>query len=486
MSRAKTEHRCTDCGETSPRWLGRCPACGAWSTLVEAPQPARRSVAGADAAATTVLPIGEVDLEHWGARSTGMEELDRVLGGGLVPGSVTLVGGEPGVGKSTLLLQVLAAMAGAGAEALLVTAEESAHQVSSRARRLGLAAPGLHLVADACLTSVVGHLRTRRPDVVVIDSIQTMVDPELGAVPGSVSQVRGCASRLVAVAKEHGIRMILVGHVTKDGSLAGPRVLEHMVDTVLGFEGDRHHALRLVRAVKHRFGSTDELGLFEMTGTGLVAVPDPSGLFLGDRRAGVAGSVVAPVMEGHRPLLVEVQALVSRSTLAQPRRSAQGLDQGRLALVLAVLGARLAYRGFATADVHASAVGGVRVVEPGADLALALALVSSITGSPLPGDLVACGEVGLGGELRQVSQTARRLAEAARLGFTRAVVPASAPDPPTGIVALRAPTLGEALARSGLRAAVPALAREPSPPGPRPLPTPPSLAATRLRKVLDS
>ena len=400
---------------------------------------------------SAVVPIGEVDLDRWRAVTTGLSELDRVLGGGLVPASVTLVGGEPGIGKSTLLLQVLAAMAAAGATALLVTAEESAQQVGLRAQRLQALAPSLHVVAEPSLPAVLAHLAALEPDVVVVDSIQTVLDPDVGAVPGSVTQVRACAHRLVAAAKEHGISVVLVGHVTKEGSLAGPRALEHVVDTVLSFEGDRHHALRLVRAVKHRFGSTEELGLFEMTETGLVPVPDPSGLFLADRRAGVAGSVVVPIMEGHRPLLVEVQALVSPSTLVQPRRSAQGLDHGRLTLVLAVLGARLGYQDFAGADVHASAVGGVRVREPAVDLAVALALVSSITDRALPDDVVVCGEVGLGGELRQVSQTGRRLAEAARLGFIRAVVPASAPDPPAGIVALRAATLDEAMAHVGLR-----------------------------------
>ncbi len=450
VGKGRAVHRCRECGETSPRWLGRCPACGAWSTLVE--EPVRQPPASMPALApgSAVVPIGEVDLDQWGASTTGLSELDRVLGGGLVPASVTLVGGEPGIGKSTLLLQVLAAMAGAGATALLVTAEESAQQVGLRARRLQALAPSLHVVVEPSLPAVLAHLGALEPDVVVVDSIQTVFDPNLGAAPGSVTQVRACAHRLVAAAKEQAISVVLVGHVTKEGSLAGPRVLEHVVDTVLSFEGDRHHALRLVRAVKHRFGSTEELGLFEMTETGLVPVPDPSGLFLGDCRPGVAGSVVAPIMEGHRPLLVEVQALVSPSTLVQPRRSAQGLDHGRLTLVLAVLGARLGYHHLAAADVHASAVGGVRVLEPAVDLAVALALVSSITDRALPGDMVVCGEVGLGGELRQVSQTGRRLAEAARLGFTRAVIPASAPDPPAGIAALRAATLDEAIAHAGL------------------------------------
>jgi DNA repair protein RadA/Sms len=287
------------------------------------------------------------------------------------------------------------------------------------------------------------------PDVLVVDSVQTIYDADLGSAPGSVAQVRECAARLVREAKERGMTTVLVGHVTKDGALAGPRVLEHVVDTVLSFEGDRHHALRLLRAVKHRFGSTSELGLFEMTEKGMTGVPDPSGLFLADRRKGVAGSVVLPAMEGHRPLLVEVQALVSPSQLPQPRRSAQGVDSGRLALILAVLAQRAGV-GLGPFDVHASAVGGVKVVEPGADLAVALALTSSVSGQPLADDLVACGEIGLAGELRQVSQTARRLAEAARLGFRTAIIPASAPEPPGGIRALRAATVADAIRLAGI------------------------------------
>ena len=451
MAKTRLVHRCTDCGGVSPRWMGRCPSCGAWSTLVEEPEPGAHPgwACGPPVVPTRPLPIGLVDLESCGRRSTGMSELDRVLGGGLVPGSVTLVGGEPGIGKSTLVLQALAAMAEAGARALLVTAEESAPQVRMRAERLGTLVPELHLLADAVLPSVLAHIDVLRPDVVVVDSVQTVFDPDLGSVPGSVTQVRECTHRLVVAAKERSMSVVLVGHVTKEGSLAGPRVLEHVVDTVLAFEGDRHHALRLVRAVKHRFGSTEELGLFEMTDAGLIGVPDPSGLFLADRRPGVAGSVVVPTMEGHRPLLVEVQALVSPSTLAQPRRSAQGLDHGRLTLVLAVLGCRVdlgsANGALGSADVHASAVGGVRVIEPGADVAVALALVSSSSGRPVPGDLVAVGEVGLGGELRQAAQTPRRLAEAARLGFRRAVVPVSAPTPPPGMTLHRAATVTDAM-----------------------------------------
>jgi DNA repair protein RadA/Sms len=404
----------------------------------------------APSAPSRPVPIAEVDLDRCGPRATGLGELDRVLGGGFVPGSVTLLGGEPGIGKSTLLLQALAAMAAPGRSVLLVTAEESARQVRLRAERLDALVPELHLVAESGLPSILGHVADLRPEVVVVDSIQTIFDPELGSVPGSVTQVRECAHRLVVAAKELEVSIVLVGHVTKEGSLAGPRVLEHVVDTVLSFEGDRHHALRLLRAVKHRFGSSEELGLFEMGERGLTGVPDASGLLLTDRRSGVAGSVVTPTMDGHRPLLVEIQALVSPSTLVQPRRSAQGLDHGRLILLLAVLARRVGLAAFAKCDVYASAVGGVRVAEPGADLALALALVSSLADRALPADLVALGEVGLGGELRQAPQLSRRLAEAARLGFRRAVVPVSAPDGPAGLTLVRAATLTEAVRHLGL------------------------------------
>jgi DNA repair protein RadA/Sms len=296
---------------------------------------------------------------------------------------------------------------------------------------------------------LLAHLDAVRPEVLAIDSIQTVYEPSLSSAPGSVAQVRECAHRLVRASKDRAMATVLVGHVTKDGGLAGPRVLEHLVDTVLSFEGERHHALRLLRAVKHRFGSTDELGLFEMTGSGLEGVPDPSALFLADRRPGIAGSVVAPVLDGHRPLLVEIQALVAKSHIPTPRRSAQGLDSGRLALVLAVLEKRVG-AAFHESDVHTVVAGGVKVTEPGADLALALALVSARSGRPLRDDLAVCGEVGLGGELRQVHQTARRLAEAARLGFRCAVVPASAPASAPGIEVLRARTLAEAVELAGL------------------------------------
>jgi len=409
-----------------------------------------QNVATATGGLEPAVPLPEVDMGAWAAQPTGIDELDRVLGGGLVPGSTTLVGGEPGIGKSTLLLQALSSLAGRGVRCLLASAEESKQQVRLRAERLGALDPALWLVSETSLPAILAAVEQVGPRVAVVDSIQTVFDPELGSAPGSVGQVRECAHRLVRVAKERGVAIVLVGHVTKDGSLAGPRVLEHVVDTVLAFEGDRHHGLRMLRAHKHRFGPVGELGLFDMGDAGLQGVPDPSGLLLGDRREGVAGSVVTPAMEGHRPLLVELQALVSTTKLAMPRRSAQGLDQGRMALVLAVL-ERQTGVSLSGSDVYTSAVGGVRVVEPSADLALALALASAVTGVSLPENLVACGEVGLTGEVRHTGRLDRRLAESWRLGFERAVVPASAPAGPAGMELIRVPTLGSALSEFGVR-----------------------------------
>ena len=453
MARTRTVHRCTECGSAAPRWSGRCGGCGEWNTLVEEVEPAKPAAGGRGLGAVgerdRPVPILEVDAAEWSARPTGIGELDRVLGGGFVPASVTLVGGEPGIGKSTLLLQALGSLGAAGARCLLVSAEESKQQVRLRAERLGVLHPRILLLSETSLPDIVRAVEEVAPDHLVIDSIQTVFDPELGSAPGSVAQVRECAHQLVQLAKARAMSTVLVGHVTKEGALAGPRVLEHVVDTVLSFEGDRHHALRLLRAAKHRFGSTEELGLFEMTEQGLAGVPDPSGLFLGDRSAGVPGSVVVPAMEGHRPLLVEVQGLVAQTNLAMPRRSAQGLDQGRLALLVAVLERRVGLS-FANQDVYASAVGGVRINEPAADLAVALALASSTTGRAVAAGLVACGEVGLAGELRQVSQTARRLAEAQRLGFTEAVVPLSSPDGPAGLRLHRVGSLAEAIGAAGL------------------------------------
>jgi DNA repair protein RadA/Sms len=452
MARLRLVHRCSECGASFPKWTGQCSGCGAWNTLVEDVEDPAETAATLAAGMSLVAPgvatrIGEVDALAGRPVTTGIDELDRVLGGGLVPGSVTLLGGEPGIGKSTLLLQMLAAASG---PVLYVSAEESARQVRLRADRLGAVRPDLWLLPETSLPRIVAAIDEISPVLVVVDSIQTVLDPELGSAPGSVVQVRGCAHRLVQEAKNRHVPLVLVGHVTKEGGLAGPRVLEHVVDTVLSFEGERHHALRLLRAVKHRFGSTNDLGLFEMTGEGLRGVPDASTLFLGDRTAGIAGSVVVPTIEGQRPLLVEVQALTNRvSSAAPPRRSAQGLDQGRLSMLLAVL-ERRADVSLSDHEVYASVVGGVRLGEPGADLGLCLALVSAVRDVPLPADLVVIGEVGLAGEVRQVGHLDRRLAEASRLGFATAIVPSGADAGRAGVRALRAATLAEALGHAGL------------------------------------
>jgi DNA repair protein RadA/Sms len=390
---------------------------------VEEVDTARAPVAAVRIGAVGPVPIAHVDARVAVPRSTGVGELDRVLEGGLVPGSVTLLAGEPGMGKSTLLLQALGRMAALGARCLLVTAEESCAQVRMRAERVGALDAGLLVVAETSLPHVLAHVDAAAPDVLALDSIQTVVDPDLPGAPGSVTQVRDCAYRLVQLAKERALATVLVGHVTKEGTLAGPRVLEHVVDTVLSFDGDRGHSLRALHALKHRFGSTHEVGLFEMTERGLVDVPDASARFLVDRRPGVAGSAVAAVLEGARPILVEVQALVVSSEAAMPRRSASGLETGRLSLLLAVLEQHTSVKP-TRADVYASVAGGLRVTEPALDLALALALAGARQGLAVTPDTVAIGELGLGGEVRSVPQLDRRLAEAGRLGFTRAVIPA--------------------------------------------------------------
>jgi DNA repair protein RadA/Sms len=369
--------------------------------------------------------IVDVDVGNAAPWPTGVGELDRVLGGGLVSGSVTLLTGEPGMGKSTLLLQALGAMATRGLRCLLVTAEESCAQVRVRAERVGALVPGLVVVAETSLPHVIAHVDAVGPAVLALDSIQTVVDPDSPGAPGSVSQVRDGAHRLVQLAKERALPTVMVGHVTKEGTLAGPRVLEHVVDTVLTFDGDRGHSLRLLRALKHRFGSTHELGLFEMGEAGLVDVPDASARFLVDRRAGAVGSAVAGVLEGTRPLLVEVQSLVVQSSV--PRRTVAGVDVGRLGMLLAVLDQHLRLD-LARHEVYASVAGGLRVAEPGIDLAVLLAVASARLRRPVADGLVAVGEVGLGGEVRSVPQTERRLAEASRLGMRRALVPPGAPS----------------------------------------------------------
>jgi DNA repair protein RadA/Sms len=362
---------------------------------------------------------------------------------------VTLIGGEPGIGKSTLLLQVASELSRSGRRVLIASAEESAEQISRRAQRLGVETSHILLAITSSLPDVLIAVAKERPQLLIIDSIQTFADPDFSGSAGSVSQVRECAAQLVTYAKTSGIAMVFIGHVTKEGSLAGPRLLEHLVDTVCSFEGDRHHALRVLSVVKHRFGPAGELGVFEMTTDGLKGVADPSALFLSDRQPGVAGSVVVPILEGHRALLVELQTLVTPTVFGTPRRAAEGVASGRLALILAVLEQRVGLIAGAL-DVFASVVGGVHIQEPGADLALGLALASAVTGVAIDPLTVACGEVGLAGEVRQVVHTERRLQEAARRGFRRAVVPMTSPDAPDGMELVRVATLHEAVQVLGL------------------------------------
>ena len=397
----------------------------------------------AGAVTAPARPIAEIDVEAARARPTGVGELDRVLGGGLVPGAVLLLAGEPGVGKSTLLLDVAKHYAAVGT-ALVVTGEESAAQVRLRAERIGALHPRLWLAAETDLSAVLGHVDAVSPGLLVVDSVQTVASPAVEGAAGGVTQVRAVAAVLIAVAKSRGMATVLVGHVTKDGSIAGPRVLEHLVDVVLQFEGDRHSTLRLVRATKNRFGPADEVGCFELTDGGIDGLPDPSGLFLSRRSEPVPGTCVTVTVEGRRPLLAEVQALVARSTLATPRRAVSGLDSARVAMVLAVLERRGRVK-LGDDDVFSATVGGVRVTEPAADLALALAVASAARDAPIPDAMVVLGEVGLSGEVRRVGGVGRRLAEAARLGFTAALVP---PDPgpvPAGMAVTEVADLGAAL-----------------------------------------
>lgn len=413
--------RCTECGWTTVKWVGRCGECQAWGSVSEAGGPvAPRSTA--TAVSIAARPIAEVDVTTASARPSGVGEFDRVLGGGLVPGGVVLVAGEPGIGKSTLLLDVVARAAKQGATALYLSGEESAAQVRQRAGRIDALADTLYLAAETDLGAVLGHVEAVRPQLLVVDSVQTVASAEVEGQAGNVAQVREVASSLIRVAKEQGIAVLLVGHVTKDGTIAGPRVLEHLVDVVVQFEGDRHSRLRLVRAVKNRFGPTDEVGCFDLSEAGIVGLPDPSGLFLSHRDHAVAGTCVTVTLEGRRPLVAEVQALVAPSTLPSPRRTSSGLDASRLAMVIAVLDKR-AGAPVGQRDIFAATVGGVRLTEPAADLAIVCAVASSVVDQPLPVDAIAVGEVGLAGEVRRVQGLERRLSEAARLGFRHAIVP---------------------------------------------------------------
>ncbi len=448
---AKTLFECTACGATSPKWLGRCPSCGGWSTLEET-RAARTpsSTRGGPGARAAELPIALTDVQMDDADrfSTGLGELDRVLGGGVVRGGVTLLGGDPGIGKSTLILQALASVAAQGKRVLYVTAEESAAQVALRARRLGMSA-NVMLLATTELDDVHASLDAERYDVAVIDSIQTVRSSALESAAGSVAQLREVAASLTGAAKRGGPALFLIGHVTKEGSLAGPKVLEHLVDTVLAFEGDPTHSYRILRTTKNRFGPSHELGVFEMAREGLREVQDASSVFIAERPVRAAGSVVVPTAQGSRPLLVEVQALVAPALYGAPRRVATGIDANRLAVLLAVL-QRKAGVHVLDQDVFASAAGGARVDEPAVDLALCAAVVSSLRDRPLAMEVVVLGEVGLAGELRAVTRPALRLREAKRLGFTRAVLPRAdvarlSADEREGIDLMPAATLEDAL-----------------------------------------
>ena len=423
MAKVVVQFTCTECGTTTGRWLGKCPGCGAFGTLAEeltGQETPSRAGRRSTAAPRPLQKLAHVRVEEAARVSTGVPELDRVLGGGLVPASLVLVGGEPGVGKSTLLLSALGNVARDGRRALLVTGEESLAQVKLRAERLG-GAEDVEILAETELETVCATLEQERPDVCVIDSVQTLYSAELGSAPGSVGQVREAAARLLRVAKEQGVATVLVGHVTKDGAVAGPRVLEHLVDCVLQFEGDRYHAHRILRATKNRFGSTNELGVFEMTGAGLVGVPDASELF-GRSQAGEVGAAVACALEGTRPILLEIQSLVSKTDLAMPRRVGTGVDPKRLAMIVAVLG-RHAGVALGAADVFVNVAGGVRIDEPGADLAVALAIASAARGVPLVEGTAAFGEIGLTGRLRPAAQAERRLEECVKLGIVRVIAP---------------------------------------------------------------
>ncbi|GAA1794726.1 DNA repair protein RadA [Actinomadura chokoriensis] len=423
---AKAAYRCSECGWQTSKWVGRCGECQTWGTVTEAASATPARVVSAGPVSAPARPIGQVDVRSAQTRPTGLDELDRVLGGGIVPGAVLLLAGEPGIGKSTLLLEVAAlastASEGGAKNVLYVTGEESAEQVRLRADRVGAITDHLYLAAETELSAVLGHIDSVEPSLLVVDSIQTIGTSEVDGAPGGVTQIREVAANLIRVAKERGITVVLVGHVTKEGAIAGPRLLEHLVDVVLYFEGDRHSRLRMIRAVKNRYGPTDELGCFDLSEVGIVGLPDPSGLFLTRREEPVPGTCVTVTLEGRRPLVAEVQSLVAKSHLPAPRRATSGLDTSRVAMVLAVLAQRCKIS-MHEQDVYVSTVGGVRLSETSVDLALALAVAGSTVEQALSNSLIALGEVGLAGEVRIVPGVQRRLAEATRLGFKYAVVP---------------------------------------------------------------
>ncbi len=431
MAKSKPQFTCSACGNTTTKWSGRCEACGEWNTITEeTPLSAGPSAAGLGTAKGRTIPLTDLRTEETPPPRTlsGLGELDRVLGGGLVPASAILVGGDPGIGKSTLLLQAAAQFASKGMKTLYISGEEASAQVRMRAQRLGLTNAPVQLAAETNLRDILTTLDAERPALAIIDSIQTMWSDSVGSAPGSVSQVRAAAHELTAFAKRRGMAVVLVGHVTKEGQIAGPRVVEHMVDTVLYFEGERGHQFRILRAVKNRFGPADEIGVFEMTGGGLAEVLNPSALFLSDRGEPSPGSVVFAGIEGTRPVLIELQALVAPSPHSQPRRTVVGWDGGRLAMILAVLEARCGIP-FAGLDVYLNVAGGMKINEPAADLAVAAALLSAREDAALPADTVVFGEISLSGALRPVGQAENRLKEAQKLGFSSAIAPKGGKSP---------------------------------------------------------
>ena len=448
MKTPKSIFACTACGAQSPKWLGKCPDCGGWNTFVEekAPSLDRRAAAPVLGGGQAHL-YADLDTVVTARLATGISEFDRVLGGGLVPGSLVLLGGEPGIGKSTLLLQAAAHFAATIGPVLYCSGEESEHQIKMRGERLGIGRAPLYLLAETCVERLLEEAERLKPALLIVDSIQTVFSLRMPSAPGSVGQVRQAATDLLFNAKGRNLPTILVGHVTKDGSIAGPKVLEHVVDTVLYFEGGHHHSHRVVRAVKNRFGAANELGVFEMTGTGLQAVPNPSRLFLAERPKNAPGSAVLCTIEGSRPILVEVQALVSATSFGNARRTASGLDHNRLSLLLAVLDKRAGLN-LMSDDVFVNVAGGLEVSEPAADLAVVSAVASSLRNRPLPNDVVLFGEVGLAGEVRATSHAAMRLREAAQLGFRRCVLPESSLsglDLPRDLEAIGVTTVGQAL-----------------------------------------
>ncbi|MDQ7991545.1 MAG: DNA repair protein RadA [Propionicimonas sp.] len=448
MAKNTTTYRCGECGWTTVRWVGRCGECQAWGSVAEGRPPSAAIAAAAPA--HSAIPIGQVDATATAGIPTGIGELDRVLGTGLTPGAVVLLAGEPGVGKSTLLLEVAARWAGTGRPTLYVTAEESAAQVRQRAERTGAVTEGLFLAAESDLATVLGHIEELRPELLVLDSIQTVGLPNVDGVPGGVTQVREATGALVRVAKQRGLPVVLIGHVTKDGAVAGPRTLEHLVDVVLSFEGDRHSGFRMIRATKNRYGPADEVGCFEMDAGGIREVPDPSGLFVSRHAEPVAGTCLGITLEGRRPLLTEVQALVVPSNAPAPRRVTHGLEGGRVAMILAVLQRKAGLK-LHTREVYVSTVGGARVNDPATDLAAAVAVASACVERAFDRPIIALGEVGLSGELRQVPGLERRLAEADRLGFEVALVPAGSNLTLRGMRVVEAATLADALGMLQLR-----------------------------------